>query len=56
MRCPVRGYCLEMGWNDRWGIWGSFTSIDRERIRRAFKLPEKAKDRRKIIRIIAHRL
>jgi hypothetical protein len=56
MRCDVRGYCLETGWSDRHGIWGSFSSSDRERIRKAFPLPEKVKDRRKIIRIIAHRL
>jgi WhiB family redox-sensing transcriptional regulator len=55
--CPVRGFCLEEGWKQtRWGIWGSFTVQERERLRRAFPLPEKKEDRRRIIRIIAHRL
>jgi hypothetical protein len=54
--CPVRGFCLEDGWTNKWGIWGSFTAAERERLRKAFKLPENAKDRRKVIRVIAHRL
>jgi hypothetical protein len=56
MSCPVRGFCLEEGWNDKFGIWGSFTVQERERLRKAFPLPEKVSDRRRIIRIIAHRL
>jgi hypothetical protein len=56
MSCPIRGFCLEAGFKDRYGIWGSFTSLEREKIRRVFPLPENIKDRRRIIRIIAHRL
>jgi len=55
-RCDIRGLCLEAGWKDRFGIWGSFTALEREKLRRAFPLPENPKHKRKIIRLIAHRL
>lgn len=55
--CPVRGFCLEEGWSNRWGIWGSFTAIEREKIRRGFPVTKHStKRRREIIRTIAHRL
>jgi hypothetical protein len=57
MSCPIRGFCLEEGWNEtRWGVWGSFSVQERTRLRMAFPLPENKSDRRRIIRIIAHRL
>ena len=56
MDCPVRGFCLEEGWKNKWGIWGSFTASQRERMRKQFPLPKIATHRRKIIRIIAHKL
>lgn len=56
MSCPVRGFCLEVGWTDRWGIFGSFTVAERERLRKAFPLPKDSASKRRIIRIIAHRL
>lgn len=57
MTCPVRGFCLEEGWSNRWGIWGSFTANEREKIRRNFPLSKHSiKRRREIIRTIAHRL
>ena len=56
MGCPIRGYCLEVGWNDKFGIYGSFTASDRQYLRKAFKLPENPKQKRRVIRVIAHRL
>lgn len=57
MSCPVRGFCLEAGFNDKWGIWGSFTAPERERLRKVFPVNKRpAKERRTIIRTIAHRL
>ena len=56
MVCPVRGFCLEEGWNNKWGIWGSFTAVERERLKKAIPLPKDIKKRRQIIRVIAHRL
>lgn len=54
--CPVRGFCLEIGWSESQGIWGSFTSMDRVVLRKLFKLPEKDQEKRHTIRTIAHRL
>jgi len=54
--CPVRGFCLEVGWNESVGIWGSFTPNDRIVLRKLFKLPKKDKEKRHTIRTIAHRL
>ena len=56
MSCPVRGFCLEEGWNDKWGIWGSFTAAERVRLKKAFPLSKDIKQRRQVIRVIAHRL
>jgi len=56
MSCPVRGFCLEIGWTDKFGIYGSFTPQERERLRKVFPLPANIKDKRRIVRIIAHRL
>jgi hypothetical protein len=47
---------LETGWKDKWGIYGSFTAAERERLRKAFPMPNDVKHRRKVIRVIAHRL
>lgn len=56
LSCPIRGFCLEKGWSDKWGIWGSFTAAERERLRKAFRIPTINKEKRKVIRVIAHRL
>jgi hypothetical protein len=56
LTCPVRGYCLEIGWNDKFGIWGSFSSSDRQMLKKVFKLSEDETQKRQIIRTIAHRL
>ena len=56
MDCPVRGFWLEDGWTNKWGIWGSFTAAERERLRKAFKISNVTKEKREVIRVIAHRL
>lgn len=56
MGCPVRGFCLEEGWNDKYGIWGSFSAQDRVALRKLFPLPKDKPNKRRIIRTIAHRL
>lgn len=56
LSCPIRGFCLEKGWSDKWGIWGSFTAAERERLRKAFRIPTITREKRKVIRVIAHRL
>lgn len=56
MSCPVRAFCLESGWKDRWGVWGSYTAGQRQAIRKQFILPKDPTHRRKIIRILAYKL
>jgi hypothetical protein len=56
LTCPVRGYCLEVGWNDKFGIWGSFSATDRTMLQKVFKLSQDQNQRTQIIRTIAHRL
>lgn len=31
--CTVRPYCVEEGWDERWGIWGGYTASQRELLR-----------------------
>jgi len=55
--CPVKGFCLELGWNDDWGIWAGFTTAERKRLRKVFSLKDKTiQEQRLVIRTIAHRL
>jgi hypothetical protein len=56
MTCPVRGFCLEIGWQEKYGIWGSFSANDRAILQKLFPLPSKESNKRHIIRTIAHRL
>ena len=56
MGCKIRGFCLEVGWDDKFGIFGSFTAAERNYLRKAFPLPENLKHKRRVIRVIAHRL
>jgi hypothetical protein len=55
--CPVKGFCLELGWADDWGIWAGFTISERKRLRKVFNMKDKTiQERRLAIRTIAHRL
>ena len=55
--CPVRGFCLELGWSDDYGIWGGFIPSERKRLRKIFNVKHKnIQDRRSMIRTIAYRL
>jgi WhiB family redox-sensing transcriptional regulator len=56
LSCDVRGLCLTDGWDNKHGIWGSFTADERQRLRKAFPMPNDPKHKRKVIRVIAHRL
>lgn len=57
MNCPVKGFCLELGWNEDYGIWAGFTPTERKRLRKVFDLTQKnQKEARRMIRTIAHRM
>jgi hypothetical protein len=34
-RCPVRKECLELGWDDEWGVWGGTLPRERAAYKRA---------------------
>lgn len=54
--CPVKGFCLELGWSDDWGVWAGLTSVERKKLRKVFNIKDKSKiDRRLAIRTIAYR-
>lgn len=54
-RCPIKGFCLEEGWNEKYGVWGGFSVDERIHLRKIFSLPKKQVEQREMIRIIAHR-
>jgi len=51
--CPVRHFCLEVGWVEDHGIWGGFSSSDRQRLKRWLKLPHRAAPARRLVRTLA---
>ena len=51
--CPVSGYCLEIGINERWGMWGGLTPDDRHKLIKSGKIPTDRLERRKFLRIYA---
>lgn len=55
-RCPMRPYCLELGWEEQYGVWAGLTENQREKLRRALGLDRVAgPERRRTIRTIAAR-
>jgi hypothetical protein len=55
--CPVKGFCLELGWLEDFGIWAGFSTAERKRLRKTFNLKDKSiKEQRTLIRTIAYRL
>ena len=53
--CPVKGYCLEIGWTDKFGIYAGYTPAQRHEYRKLFKLPSKPREARKMLRILAYK-
>lgn len=52
--CPVVGFCLEMGIDERWGMWGGLDVIEREKLRKSGKVPSGRLEKRKFLRIYAY--
>ena len=51
--CPMRGYCLEYGWFDEYGIWGGYSTPDRARLRKWLRLPSRGIPPRRLARTLA---
>ena len=51
--CPVVGICLEIGINEKWGMWGGLTPDDRYLLTKSQRIPVDRLDRRKFLRVYA---
>lgn len=51
--CPVTGYCLEIGLDERWGMWGGLDPKERLKLAKSGKVPTDRLERRKFLRMYA---
>lgn len=51
--CPVTGFCLEIGINEKWGMWGGLDPKERQKLLKSGKVPEDRLERRKFLRMYA---
>jgi hypothetical protein len=52
--CPVIGICLEIGLEDKWGMWGGLDPVSRYKLAKSGKLPKDRLERRKYLRIYGY--
>ena len=52
--CPVVGFCLEIGLDDKWGMWGGLDPIEREKLRKSGKVPKDKLEKRRFLRVFAY--
>ena len=52
--CPVVGFCLEIGIDDKWGVWGGLDPIERYKLSKSPKLPKDRLERRRFLRVYAY--
>ena len=52
--CPVAGFCLEIGIEERWGMWGGKTPEERQKLVKSGKIPTDRLERRKFLREIGY--
>jgi len=50
---PVVGMCLEIGLEEKHGMWGGFTPEDRLSLIKSGRVPQDRLDRRKFLRVTA---
>lgn len=51
--CPVVGFCLEYGLEERHGVWGGLSPDDRYKLAKSPKLPKDRLERRAYLRVTA---
>jgi len=51
--CHVVGMCLEIGINEKWGMWGGLRPEDRYSLVKSQRIPHNRLDRRKFLRVYA---
>jgi hypothetical protein len=47
------GYCLEIGLNEKFGMWGGLNPDERHKLAKSGKVPTERLERRKYLRIYA---
>lgn len=52
--CPVSGFCLEIGLDEKWGMWGGLDPIERAKLAKSPKLPKDRLERRRFLRVYAY--
>ena len=52
--CPVVGFCLEIGLDEKWGVWGGMTPDERYKLSKSPKLPKGRLERRRFLRVHAY--
>jgi hypothetical protein len=52
--CPVTGFCLEIGIEEKWGVWGGLDPKERLKLLKSGKIPQERLERRKFLRIYAY--
>lgn len=52
--CPVVGFCLEIGIDDKWGVWGGLDPIERQKLVKSGKVPTERLEKRRFLRVYAY--
>jgi hypothetical protein len=52
--CPVISFCLEIGLDEKWGMWGGMTPDERYKLSKSPKLPKERLERRRFLRVYAY--
>jgi hypothetical protein len=52
--CPVIGFCLEIGLDDKWGVWGGLDPIERQKLVKSGKVPTDRLEKRRFLRVYAY--
>ena len=52
--CPVIGFCLEIGLDEKWVMWGGLTPDERYKLSKSPKLPKERLERRRFLRVYAY--
>lgn len=52
--CPVVSFCLEIGIEEKWGMWAGTTPDERHKLLKSGKIPTERLERRKYLRVYAY--
>lgn len=52
--CPVTSFCLEIGIEEKWGMWGGMTPDQRHKLVKSGQIPTERLERRKFLRVYGY--